>query len=268
MKAYKVASETASKNSDDIKSRYDQKVKENRLEVGDTVLVRKVHHTGESKLADIWETDPYIITDVPNPEIPVYRVRTVLDKGPVRILHRNLLLPFNSIPPVHEAFIHDRPRLTRKGPSKKVASVAQSSGSNNSDTDSESSQRYVIPQRRTRQQPRSPRHTMQSSHERSAMTDQSQSEYTDQHSKGESSVLRHSDGANFQTSFSAYDHQAANTLPPVVQPDPVRRSAKERRAPDRYGQQACSQTAYYVKETVILMHFQESFKCFFFIEVC
>ena len=182
-KAYKVASETASRNSADNKSRYDQKVKENRLEVGDTVLVRKVHHTRKSKMADIWETDHYIITDVPNPEIPVYRVRTVSDKGPVRTLHRNLFLPFNSIPPVDEAFIHDRPRLTRKGPSKKVASVAQSSGSNNSDTDSESSQRYVIPQRRTRQQLRSPRHTMQSSHERLAMNDPSQSEYTDQHNK-------------------------------------------------------------------------------------
>ena len=242
-KAYKVASETASRNSADNKSSYDQKVKENRLEVGDTVLVGKVHHTGKSKLADIWETHPYIITDVPNQEIPVYRVRTVLDKGPIRTLHRNLLLPFNSIPPVDEAFIHDRSRLTRKGPSKKVA---QSMGSNNSNSDSESSQRYVIPQRRTRQQPRSARHTMHSSHERLAMTDPSQSEYTDQHNEGESSVLCQSDGANFQTSFSADDHQAANTLPPVVQPDLVRRSERERRAPDRYGQRACSQTVYYV----------------------
>ena len=73
-KAYKVASETASRNSADNKSRYDKKVRENRLEVGNTVLIRKVLHTEKSKLADIWETDPYIITDVPNPEIPIYRV--------------------------------------------------------------------------------------------------------------------------------------------------------------------------------------------------
>ncbi|KAH3770414.1 hypothetical protein DPMN_171701 [Dreissena polymorpha] len=36
--------------------------------------------------------------DIPNQKIPVYRVKKESGKGPVKTLHRNLLLPLHSIP--------------------------------------------------------------------------------------------------------------------------------------------------------------------------
>jgi transposase InsO family protein len=63
------------------------------LSVGDLVLVRKVGLIGRSKLADRWEEDVFVVLEQPNPDIPVYRVKSRDLGGRIRTLHRNLLLP-------------------------------------------------------------------------------------------------------------------------------------------------------------------------------
>ena len=51
--AYKRATDEAQKQSERYKANYDQEVRENKLEVGDRVLVEKVGHRGKHKIADL-----------------------------------------------------------------------------------------------------------------------------------------------------------------------------------------------------------------------
>ena len=99
---------------DKNKKYYDHKVRTNKLEVGDRVLVRKVGLKGRNKLADKWEEETYLILKVSDNDIPVYKVRLESGKGPVQTLHRNMLLPFNCIPPNvdHETNINNTRRVT------------------------------------------------------------------------------------------------------------------------------------------------------------
>ena len=69
-----------------------------RLQKGDRVLVRKVGFKTKHKIANYWESEPYIILDQPNLEIPVFRVQLENKSGKIRTLHRNMLLPIGYIP--------------------------------------------------------------------------------------------------------------------------------------------------------------------------
>ena len=68
------------------------------VEPGDLVLVKVVAFDGKHKIADRWENDTYAVLSQPNPGIPVYVVQREDKGGPKRTLHRNLLLPINSLP--------------------------------------------------------------------------------------------------------------------------------------------------------------------------
>lgn len=96
--AYKVASREARKQARRYKQRYDLKVREAELQVGDRVLVRNVGIRGKAKLADRWERDVHLVVAQPTPGIPIYEVRREHGKSKSRLLHRNLLLPFTGIP--------------------------------------------------------------------------------------------------------------------------------------------------------------------------
>ena len=96
--AYHKAAEEAGKRAEAHKLYYDLGVRENKLREGDCVLIRKVTFEGRHKLADVWEDEPHIVLRQPNPEIPVFDVRQVDGRGWVKTLHRNELLPFNSVP--------------------------------------------------------------------------------------------------------------------------------------------------------------------------
>ena len=61
------------------------------LQKGDTCLVRVVAWQGKHKLQDRWESEPYEVLGRLRPGSPVYQVQR--SGGPVRTLHRNLLLP-------------------------------------------------------------------------------------------------------------------------------------------------------------------------------
>jgi hypothetical protein len=77
------------------KKKYDQKVRGQKLQVGDVVLVRVNAFRGRHKLQDRWEQDEYIIIGQPHVDMPVYQVRPIVG-GKLRTLHRNYLLLLRS----------------------------------------------------------------------------------------------------------------------------------------------------------------------------
>ena len=96
--AYRTASAEAAKQAARYKVIYDLKVRQSKLEAGDRVLVKNVRMDKKQKLADRWLRDVYVVISQPNPDIPVYRVKQERGVGLDRILHRDLLFPFHSIP--------------------------------------------------------------------------------------------------------------------------------------------------------------------------
>ena len=71
---------------------YDRKARAAKLEVGDRVLVKILAHEGKHKLSDKWTEEIYVVTDQPNLNIPVYKVKRKDGEGPEKTLHRNHLL--------------------------------------------------------------------------------------------------------------------------------------------------------------------------------
>ena len=96
--AYQKASEEAARQTERYKSYYHQRVRESKLEVGDRVLIRALGLKGKVKIADDWEEMPYIVTEIPIKDIPVYKVRQEDGKNPTKTLHRNQILPFTCLP--------------------------------------------------------------------------------------------------------------------------------------------------------------------------
>lgn len=91
-KAYKLASEAATKNHLRNKTLYDQRVRDQPLAEGDRVLLRNVGLTGKHKLQDRWRSIPYVvIKKLPN--LPVYRIKPEHGPEVVKTLHRDHLLP-------------------------------------------------------------------------------------------------------------------------------------------------------------------------------
>ncbi|KAL1274976.1 hypothetical protein QQF64_027790 [Cirrhinus molitorella] len=90
--SYKVATENAGKIAERNKQRFDKRVVALALEEGDRVLVRNVRLRGKNKLADKWEQDVHVVVRKVH-NLPVYTVKPEGKSGPLRTLHRDLLLP-------------------------------------------------------------------------------------------------------------------------------------------------------------------------------
>ena len=90
--AYQLAQSTAAKMNQGNKERYDQKVRYHCLSPGDRVLIRNLGLKGKHKLADRWSANPYVIESQMS-DLPVYRLRPVEGAGPVKVMHRNHILP-------------------------------------------------------------------------------------------------------------------------------------------------------------------------------
>ena len=73
--AYKLATDISRKSQLHQKHNYDLKVRGNKVEIGDRVLVKAVRFDGKHKLANKWEEFLYIIISQPNPSIPVYEIK-------------------------------------------------------------------------------------------------------------------------------------------------------------------------------------------------
>ncbi len=97
--AYKVASDKVAESQRSNKERYDMKTRGAVVAVGDFVLVRNVGLKGAHKIADRWGEEVYKVLRQPSPGIPVFVVKRADGVGAEKTLHRNLLLPFSSVPP-------------------------------------------------------------------------------------------------------------------------------------------------------------------------
>ena len=81
------------------KNYYDLKAKAAKLETGDRVLVKILAFEGKHKIQDRFEDDVYIVTDQPNDQIPVYKVRSETTPS-TKTLHRNHLFPIGEGKPL------------------------------------------------------------------------------------------------------------------------------------------------------------------------
>lgn len=97
-KSYEVATKNAGKVAERNKRRFDKRVVASTLEEGDRVLVRNVRLRGKHKLADKWEQDVHVVVRKVH-DLPVYTVQTERKGGPLRTLHRDLLLPCGFLRP-------------------------------------------------------------------------------------------------------------------------------------------------------------------------
>lgn len=96
--AYKLAQSKSDRSQLHQKTEYDKKICGAVIEVGNRILVKKLAFDGKHKLADKWETAPYVVLSKPNPDIPVFDVQLEDGSGRVRTLHRNHLLPIGELP--------------------------------------------------------------------------------------------------------------------------------------------------------------------------
>ena len=125
----------------------DKRVRYIKLEPGDRVLIRNVGLRGKQKLADIWDKHPYLVKSQPVPGTPVYEVQQENSGAKTKLLHRNMLLPFNGLPvPTVPKF----PKATQRPVIVSEDSYqTDSSSSSTEDFSTRAEQRvrrYVIPQ--------------------------------------------------------------------------------------------------------------------------
>ena len=261
--AYQVASKEAEKNAARSKLHYDMKVRESTLDVGDRVLIRQVGLKGKHKLADKWQRHPYIVVSIPTSDIPVYKVQRESNSSDIKILHRNMLLPFSAIPSVVE--VSEPKVVTKKSTRSKPVDVHSiSSSSQESDSDQSESDscvpRYIIPQRRNKSLVRNRVNSVpDSSHsvrDSSVPGLQSTSsgpvsfqtenlhnvptvESLSPNSFGDSILTVPSESSDKSQSVSlnadSNQPQSVNISTPASAPGP-RRSARVRAPPDRYGE--------------------------------
>ena len=96
--AYELANKMADQARVNQKSNFDKKARAATINENDRVLVRTLAFEGKHKLADKYEDQVYIVVEQPNREIPVFVVKPENGQGKPKTLHRNHLLPINSLP--------------------------------------------------------------------------------------------------------------------------------------------------------------------------
>lgn len=111
--SYQLAIANAKKVADKNKQRFDMKVRESTLEIGDRVLVRNVRLRGKNKLADRWESTIYVVQKRAG-DLPVYTVCPEGQEGPTRTLHRDLLLPCGFLSEIEEEPVKSKTPTKRR----------------------------------------------------------------------------------------------------------------------------------------------------------
>jgi transposase InsO family protein len=123
--AYRIAQQSANKASAKSKVLHDRGLSSTVLEPGDRVLVRNMSERGgPGKLRSHWEQAVHIVVKRMSDDSPVYQVRPEEGGGRgLRTLHRNLLLPCDSLP-LPERVMSPR-TVRRKECSKGISSDRQ-----------------------------------------------------------------------------------------------------------------------------------------------
>ncbi|XP_076745452.1 retrovirus-related Pol polyprotein from transposon opus [Maylandia zebra] len=110
--SYKLAMDKAAKMAHKNKMRFDRHVTASDLEAGDRVLVRNVRIRGKHKISDKWEHTVHVVVRRAG-NLPVYTVKPENKDGPLRTLHRDLLLPCGYLP-VEESSEHVQKPVSRR----------------------------------------------------------------------------------------------------------------------------------------------------------
>ena len=137
--AYQWTGRKINKRSLRAKKTYDRWVRSSVLEPGDRVLVRNLSERGgPGKLRSFWEDDIHAVIKRKGPESPVYEIKPERGEGRKnRVLHRNLLLHCDYLPPDEDKPTPDKP--APKGPTRTIPRSPQPPRPNTSHTDETSS---------------------------------------------------------------------------------------------------------------------------------
>ena len=114
--SYKMATTNAAKTASRNKTRYDKRVTASDLDVGDRVLIRNVRLRGKHKISDKWEATVHVVVSRAG-TLPVYTVKPENHEGPLRTLHRDLLLPCGYLPTEDS---HPVPQSGKRRPSTRA----------------------------------------------------------------------------------------------------------------------------------------------------
>uniref|UniRef100_A0A8C8DED1 Gypsy retrotransposon integrase-like protein 1 n=1 Tax=Oryzias sinensis TaxID=183150 RepID=A0A8C8DED1_9TELE len=98
--SYKLATGNASKTAERNKRMFDKRVTESVLTAGDRVLVKNVKLRGKHKIHK-WEPVVHLVVQQEG-DFPVYTVKPENSVGPLRTLHRDLLLPCGFLPSIQD----------------------------------------------------------------------------------------------------------------------------------------------------------------------
>jgi hypothetical protein len=93
--AWKSAESAQRTASAEQKQWYDRHQRGFALTVGDLVLVKELAFQGPHKLSNRWGREPHVVVEQPEPDVPVYVVQPH-QGGRRRTLHRNHLLPVST----------------------------------------------------------------------------------------------------------------------------------------------------------------------------
>ena len=212
-------------------------------------------------MVDRWEQEPYLVIHIPNSDIPVYKVKRETGKGPSRMLHRNMLLAFNHVPSISDTCIneysHSSSQLPSQRKKKKSAQPptqleSSDDSSSSSGSESDTAVKYIIPQRRVRISELPPVDHMDHTPELSSIPSYTQTPDPSSYSSHQSTHVEQSPSTSASHSVSDHSMPAVPQESVVQSPPPlIRRSERERKAPDRYGQWSYSPIVIYYLETLV-----------------
>ena len=101
--AFKIAKETSDKEALRQKQYYDRKMHCQKLIPGDLVLVKQKGSSGNYKIDDKWELNPFRVTEQMTDDkgklTPVFKLQEIMQEGAphLKTLHRNMLYPYRSV---------------------------------------------------------------------------------------------------------------------------------------------------------------------------